>query len=70
MKMEKLLLVKIGGNVIDQPEALAAFLDDYAGLAGHRILVHGGGKLATELSRTLGIETKMIDGRRVTDHET
>lgn len=63
-------VVKIGGNVVDNPAALAAFLRDFATLKGPKILVHGGGKEATRLSTTLGIETKMIDGRRVTDRQT
>lgn len=63
-------VVKIGGNVVDNPVALAAFLRDFASLKGPKILVHGGGKEATRLSATLGIETKMIDGRRVTDRQT
>ncbi len=68
--MEKLLIVKLGGNVIDQPSALVSFLDDFALLAGKKILVHGGGKLATEVSTALGLETKMIEGRRITDAAT
>lgn len=63
-------VVKIGGNVVDSPAALAAFLRDFASLKGPKILVHGGGKEATRLSTTLGIETQMIDGRRVTDRQT
>lgn len=63
-------VVKIGGNVVDNPAALTAFLRDFATLKGPKILVHGGGKEATRLSTTLGIETKMIDGRRVTDRQT
>ena len=61
---------KIGGNVVDNPTALADFVKDFAKIPGKKILVHGGGKEATRLSRSLGIETKMIDGRRVTDRET
>lgn len=63
-------VVKIGGNVVDSPAALAAFLRDFASLKGPKIFVHGGGKEATRLSTTLGIETQMIDGRRVTDRQT
>lgn len=68
--MEQLLIIKIGGNVIDQPEALENFLDDYAKIAEKKILIHGGGKIATEVSRALGIETQMVDGRRITSRET
>ena len=63
-------VVKIGGNVIDNAEALSRFLDDFSRLEGPKVLVHGGGKLATRLSAQLGIETKMVDGRRITDKET
>lgn len=63
-------VVKIGGNVIDDREALIAFLKDFASMPGHKVLVHGGGKEATRLSNNLGIETKMIEGRRVTDEAT
>lgn len=68
--MQPLKVIKIGGNVIDQEEKLQAFLTDFASLPGQRVLVHGGGKVATELSRTLGIEPKMVDGRRITDEAT
>lgn len=61
---------KIGGNVTDKPEALQAFLEDFRRIAGAKILVHGGGREATELSAALGLETKKIDGRRVTDADT
>lgn len=63
-------VVKIGGNVIDNPTALQTFLAGFAALEGPKILVHGGGKEATRLSAEIGIETTMIDGRRVTDAAT
>lgn len=63
-------VVKIGGNVIDSPEALDAFLKDFSALEGAKVLVHGGGKEASRLSRTMGIEPRMIEGRRVTDRPT
>ncbi len=62
-----LTLVKIGGNVIDSPEACAAFLKAFAHLKGPKILVHGGGKIATQTAARLGIETQMVEGRRLTD---
>ncbi len=68
--MDNLYVIKIGGNVIDNSENLHHFLNDFAALDGYKILVHGGGKLATDLSHTLGIEPKMVDGRRITDIET
>ena len=63
-------VVKIGGNVIDNEAALAQFVVDFAALEGPKILVHGGGKLATRLAEKLEIPTTMIDGRRVTDAQT
>lgn len=65
-----LKVVKIGGNVVDNLEKLDAFLRDFASLDGPKILVHGGGKIATSIGRALGIEARMIEGRRVTDAET
>jgi acetylglutamate kinase len=68
--MEELIVIKIGGNIIDNIEALEAFLNDFASITADKILIHGGGKLATQLSAELGIETKMVEGRRVTGEET
>lgn len=65
-----LLILKIGGNVIDNEAALTSFLADFAQLPSPKILVHGGGKLATELSKKLDIQPLMIEGRRITDAET
>ncbi len=63
-------IIKIGGNVIDNSENLHRFLKDFSAIDGFKILVHGGGKVATQLSATLGIEAKLVDGRRITDIET
>lgn len=63
-------VVKIGGNVIDNPEALERFIDDFAQMPAPKILMHGGGKEATRLSAALGVETTMVDGRRITDAAT
>ncbi|MCM1111462.1 MAG: acetylglutamate kinase, partial [Clostridium sp.] len=63
-------IYKIGGNVIDNPASLARFVDEFAAVEGPKILVHGGGRESTRLSRRLGLETRMIDGRRVTDEAT
>lgn len=68
--MKQLTIVKIGGNVIDDEKSLNKFLLSFSELKGPKMLVHGGGKLATQLSAQLGIETKMIEGRRITDGET
>lgn len=69
MKAE-LAIVKIGGNVIENNTELDKFLKLFATLKGFKILVHGGGKMATQLSKKLGIEPKMIGGRRITDTQT
>lgn len=65
-----LKVIKIGGNVVDNPAKLSSFLDDLSRLGEPFVLVHGGGKIATTISKSLGIETQMIDGRRVTDAQT
>jgi acetylglutamate kinase len=68
--MKKITVIKIGGNIVDHPEKLDAFLQLFANLDGSKLLVHGGGKIATQVSKALGIESTMIEGRRVTDIET
>ena len=65
--MNKLTIIKVGGNVIDNPAALNRFLTAFAQLPGPKILVHGGGKIATQVAEKLGIPTTMVDGRRITD---
>ncbi len=67
--MDRLRVVKIGGNVIDDAVALQGLLCRYAAISGPKVLVHGGGKLATELSGRLGITPKMVDGRRITSEQ-
>ena len=64
---EKLRIVKIGGNVINNRKQLQSFLKDFSDMDSLKILVHGGGKRATELAASLGLQTKMVGGRRVTD---
>lgn len=63
-------IIKIGGNIIDNEAELTPFLKDFATISNPKILVHGGGKLTTRLADKLGIQTTMIDGRRVTDADT
>lgn len=60
-------IVKVGGGIIEDDAALAAFLKSFAQIEGPKVLVHGGGRLATKMADDLGYETKMVDGRRVTD---
>lgn len=67
---ESLTIVKIGGAVIDSSEMRQSFLQDFKRLKGHKILVHGGGRIATEIGSKQGIRAKMVEGRRVTDDET
>ena len=68
--IEEIKVVKIGGNIVDNPTALDAFLKDFHKLKGKKILVHGGGVMASKMAVDLGLETTMIKGRRVTDLET
>lgn len=68
--MEKLSIIKIGGNIIEDEISLNKFLKLFSNLKGNKILVHGGGKRATHIASKLGIESKMVKGRRVTDPET
>jgi acetylglutamate kinase len=65
--MQKLSVIKIGGNVIDNEEATNRFLDQFSRTPGSKILVHGGGKVATQISERLGLKAQMVDGRRITD---
>lgn len=67
--MEQLNVVKIGGSVIDDPEALSEFLQAFAQLDGPKLLVHGGGKIATRVADTMQLKTQMLEGRRITDDE-
>lgn len=69
MSNSTLNIIKIGGNVIDDDIQLEAFLEKFAAIPGKKILVHGGGKIATRLATTLGLEAKMVEGRRITDKD-
>ncbi|TFF39855.1 acetylglutamate kinase [Mucilaginibacter psychrotolerans] len=68
--MQALHIIKIGGNVIDNSENLHRFLKDFTALEGYKILIHGGGKVATQIGESMGIEAQMVDGRRITDIDT
>ncbi|WP_298880345.1 acetylglutamate kinase [uncultured Polaribacter sp.] len=67
---EKLSIIKIGGNIIEDESSLNDFLKLFSNLEGKKILVHGGGKRATHIASKLGVESKMVNGRRITDAET
>lgn len=64
---QSLTIIKVGGKIVEDADALAALLGSFKGIPGNKILVHGGGRTATQVASQLGHETKMIDGRRVTD---
>ena len=68
--MNKLYVIKIGGNVLDDENLLSIFLTDFALIQHPKILIHGGGGIATKIGDKLGIESKYVKGRRVTDAET
>lgn len=64
---EPLTIIKVGGKIVEEKDTLNKLLSDFTGIPGRKILVHGGGRSATALASRLGIETKMVDGRRITD---
>jgi len=68
--MEKLTIVKVGGKIVEEEESLKKLLIDFSQIRGNKLLVHGGGRSATQLAEKLGIESKMVNGRRITDAET
>jgi len=70
MPKKSLKIIKIGGNIINDDVLLHNFIKDFAQIDGAKILVHGGGKRATEISESMGVDAKMIEGRRVTDEST
>ena len=63
-------VVKIGGNVVDNPELLKKFVKDFAAMPGMKVLVHGGGVMASQMQKAMGMVPQMVEGRRVTDEET
>ena len=63
-------VIKIGGNVVDNPELLGRFVRDFAAMPGMKILVHGGGVMASQMQKAMGMVPQMVEGRRVTDEET
>ena len=63
-------VIKIGGNVVDNPELLKKFARDFAEMPGMKILVHGGGVMASQMQKSMGMVPQMIEGRRVTDEDT
>lgn len=64
---EHLTIIKVGGKIVENSESLNSILKDFAAVEGKKLLVHGGGRSATQMAARLGVETKMVDGRRITD---
>ena len=70
MKKEKLTVIKVGGKIVEEEATLNQLLADFSAIEGYKVLVHGGGRSATKLATQLGIESQMVNGRRITDAET
>lgn len=67
---EKLTIIKVGGKIVEEEATLNQLLSDFSFIEGYKVLVHGGGRSATKLATQLGVESKMVNGRRITDAET
>lgn len=67
---KKLTVIKVGGKIVEEKATLKQFLDDFARVEGYKVLVHGGGRSATKIAAQLGIESRMVNGRRITDAQT
>jgi len=67
--MNKLTVIKVGGKIVEEEESLQRLLNDFAAIEGPKVLVHGGGRSATKIAAQLGIESQMVNGRRITDAE-
>ena len=65
--MDRITIIKVGGKVVEDPQSLNLLLDQFSKISGNKILIHGGGTTATEIAEKLGVETKMVDGRRITN---
>lgn len=65
--MDRLTIIKVGGKVVEDAASLSSLLNQFNRISGNKILVHGGGRTATEIATRLGIESRMVDGRRITD---
>lgn len=70
MGKTKLTLVKVGGKIVEDESTLQLLLHNFSAIDGHKILIHGGGRLATTLASRLGVESQLVNGRRITDAET
>lgn len=70
MMKQKITVIKVGGKIVEEKESLDNLLDRFASIEGNRILIHGGGRSATRIAEALGIESRMVNGRRITDSDT
>ena len=70
MMKENITVIKVGGKIVEEQESLNNLLDRFAAIKGNKVLIHGGGRSATRIAAQLGIESQMVDGRRITDAET
>ena len=68
--MDRITIIKVGGKVVEESESLNSLLNQFCKISGNKIMVHGGGRSATEIANRLGIETQMVNGRRITDAAT
>ncbi len=64
---EKITVIKVGGKIVEEEHSLSALLDRFAAIEGHKVLIHGGGRSATRIAGSMGIESRMVEGRRITD---
>ena len=67
---EKITIIKVGGKIVEEQDSLAALLDRFSAIEGNKVLIHGGGRSATRMAERLGIESHMVNGRRITDSDT
>ena len=67
---EKITIIKVGGKIVEEQDSLAALLDRFSSIEGNKVLIHGGGRSATRMAERLGIESRMVGGRRITDSDT
>lgn len=69
MMKEKITVIKVGGKIVEEQATLAGLLNRFAAIEGNKVLIHGGGRSATRIAAQLGIESRMVDGRRITDRK-
>ena len=67
---ENITIIKVGGKIVEEQDSLAALLDRFSAIEGNKVLIHGGGRSATRMAERLGIESRMVGGRRITDSDT